>query len=128
MDLAEQLIDAWRINCRINHFVLDGLTDAQFHAPLAKGKAVAGQFAHIHNVRRMWLRAVDLKVGDQLEKLERGEHSRAELKAALEASDVAMSDVVTQGLETGRIKNFKPSPAAFVCYMVAHEGNHRASS
>ena len=126
MDLAEQLLDAWGINCRINHYVLDGLSDDQLQAPLAKGKGVAGQFAHVHNVRRMWLRAMDVAVGDRLVKLERGEHSRSDLKDALAASDLAMAEVIAQGLAAGRIKYFKPTPAAFVCYMMAHEGNHRA--
>ena len=126
MDLAEQLLDSWRINCRINHDLLVGLTDDQLCAPLAKGKAVPGQFAHMHNVRRMWLRPIDPTVGDKLIKLERGEHSREELKAAILASDVEMAKVIADGLTKGRIKNFKPSPAAFVCYMLAHEGNHRA--
>ncbi|HLK15772.1 MAG TPA: DinB family protein [Fimbriimonadaceae bacterium] len=126
MDVAEQLKDTWRINCRLNHALLDGLNEEQLAAPLAKGKAVVGQFAHIHNVRRMWLRAVDPAVGDSLEKLERGTHTREELKKALEASDAAMANVISNGLASGRVKNFKPHPVAFVGYMIAHEGNHRA--
>ena len=126
MDLAEQLLDSWRINCLINHSVLDELTDEQLDAPLAKGKAVDGQFAHVHNVRRMWLRAVDPVVGDQLVKLERGKYSREDIKAALTASDKAMAQVIGDGIAAGKVKNFKPHPAAFVCYMMAHEGNHRA--
>ena len=126
MDLSEQLVEAWGINCRVNHFLLDGLSDDQLSAPLSKGKSVTGQFMHIHNVRRMWLRAVNVVVGDRLEKLERGPCTRVELKEALAASDAAMEEVIREGLASGRVKNFKPSPAAFVCYMMAHEGNHRA--
>ena len=125
MDLAEQLLDAWGINCRVNHYLLDLLTDEQLQVPLAKGKSVPGQFAHIHNVRRMWVRAINPAVGDALTKLERGEHTRDELKSALSASDGAMAEVIANGLASGRIKNFKPSPAAFVCYSIAHESNHR---
>src|SRR5579863_4086057 len=89
MDIAEQLLDAWRINCRINHELLGALDETQFRAPLAKGKAVSGQFGHMHNVRRMWLRAIDPVIGDALAKLERGEHSRDEIDKALAASDAA---------------------------------------
>ena len=33
------------------------LTPEQWEAPLAKGKTVRNQFAHIHNVRLMWVKA-----------------------------------------------------------------------
>jgi uncharacterized damage-inducible protein DinB len=126
MDTTEQLLDAWRINCRINHDLLNGLSEEQLHVPLLKGKSVDGQFAHLLNVRRMWLRAIEPTVGDKLIKLERGSHDRLELQAALVASDAAVQEIVSTGLAKGKIKNFKPSPAAFVCYLVAHEANHRA--
>lgn len=126
MDLAEQLLDAWRINCRINHALLDGLTDDQLDTPLAKGKPVCGQFAHMHNVRRMWLRAIEPASGDRLAKFERGSQSRESLKDAFAVSDDAMSKAIADGIAAGKVRNFKPSPAAFVCYFMAHEGNHRA--
>jgi uncharacterized damage-inducible protein DinB len=126
MNMADQLLDAWRINCSINQTLLDALTDAQFDAKLAKGKAVDGQFAHIHNVRRMWLRAIDPAMGDRLTKLEKGKFVRPEIKEALLTSDVALGEIIKAGLESGRVKSFKPHPPAFVCYMMAHEGNHRA--
>ncbi len=126
MDLAAQLLDSWRINCAINHYLLDEITDEQLVVPLTKGKAVDGQFAHVHNVRRMWARAVNPTLGDSLEKLERGAYSRTELKSALLASDQVMATLISEGIAAGKVKNFKPHPPAFVCYMMAHEGNHRA--
>lgn len=126
MDLAEQLLDAWRINCRINHELLAELSDDQYVAQLAKGKPVAAQFAHMHNVRRMWLRAIDEPAGNVLVKLERGAYDRTGLDAALATSDTALANAIAVGLEAGKVRNFKPSPAAFVCYLMAHEGNHRA--
>jgi uncharacterized damage-inducible protein DinB len=46
------------------------------------------------------------------------------LRAALEASGAAIEELLRRGLETGRIKGFKPHPSAFVGYLVAHEAYH----
>ena len=47
------------------------------------------------------------------------------LKEHLDNSGKAISDLLTRGMETGRIKGFKPHPEAFLGYMVAHEAHHR---
>ena len=41
MDLAEQLLDTWRINNRINLFLLNELSDEQLACSVQKGKAVS---------------------------------------------------------------------------------------
>ena len=53
-----QLIETWKINNRINLYLLDGIADEHLADVLAsKGRDVGKQFAHIHNVRLMWLKA-----------------------------------------------------------------------
>jgi uncharacterized damage-inducible protein DinB len=125
MDLGEQLLDTWRINGRITLFLLEALTPEQLVAPLGKGKAVAAQFAHIHNVRLMWLKASAPDLHEPQSKLE-PTATKDELAAGLAASAEAIEELTRRGLEEGRVKNFKPHPSAFVGYMVAHEANHRA--
>ena len=123
-----ELIETWRINHRINLYLLDAIAPAALPSvPLAKGRSVAEQFAHIHNVRLMWLKAAapDLLAG--LDKLEReGEITKPGLRAALEKTGVAIEALLKQGLENGgKIKGFKPHAAAFLGYLIAHEAHHR---
>ena len=126
MELAEQLVDTWRIHNRIHLFLLEGLSPEQLAAPLAKGKAVGSQFAHIHNVRLMWLKASApdlLETGG--EKIE-SEPTGPALGAALVASSEAIETLLVRTLETGgRVKNFKPHVSGFVGYLISHESHHR---
>lgn len=124
--LGDQLLDAWRINCRITNDLLAQLTDEQLEVKLASGKAVSGQFAHIHNVRRMWLKAIDAAAAESLPKLESGGVDRESIAGALLNSDASLAAAMATGIAAGKVRNFKPHPAAFVCYFIAHEANHRA--
>jgi hypothetical protein len=57
MDLAEQIIDTWQSNNRIHLYLLDAIPpEALSGVSLSKGRSVAQQFAHIHNVRLRWLK------------------------------------------------------------------------
>jgi uncharacterized damage-inducible protein DinB len=47
------------------------------------------------------------------------------LSAELEKSSEAISKLLANGFETGKIKNFKPHPSAFFGYLISHEGHHR---
>ena len=122
----EALIETFRINHRVTLRLLNDLTDEQFAAPLAKGKAVAAQFSHIHNVRLMWLKASAPDLMEGLAKLE-PDAARADMAAALDASADKMAELIARAESpTGGIKGFKPHAAAFVGYLCAHEAFHRA--
>ena len=122
----EALLDTWRINNRINLYLLQSLTPEALAIPLAKGKAVGAQFSHIHNVRLMWLKASASDLQEGLTKLE-GSPSVEELATHLDASSKAIEELVSRaGSPEGKVKNFKPHATAFVAYMIAHEANHRA--
>ena len=65
--LEQQLIETWNIHNRINLYVLDAIApEALTGVSASKGRSVAEQFAHMHNVRLSWL-----------------EHSAADLFATL---------------------------------------------
>jgi uncharacterized damage-inducible protein DinB len=122
------LLETWQINHRINLYLLDAIApDALASVPLAKGRSVAEQFAHVHNVRLMWLKAAapDLLAG--LEKIEKeGATTKPQLAAALTKSGEAIEALLKRGLENqGKIKGFKPHAAAFLGYLIAHESHHR---
>ena len=125
MELAEQILDAWRINARLNLYLLDAIPPERLHTSMAKGKSVAGQFTHLHNVRGMWLKAASPDLYEGMAKLEPGGIDHSLLRRQLEDSGERIASLMQRGLEAGRIKNFKPHPAAFLGYLVAHESNHR---
>ena len=126
--LAGQLVETWRIHDRINRYLLAAVpAEAMGAVSASKGRSVGEQFAHVHNVRLMWLKeaAPDLLAG--LEKVEKERAGDAELlRAALEASGEAVAALLVRGLEPGgRIKGFKPHASAFLGYLVSHESHHR---
>ena len=128
MDLADQLLDTWRINNRINLFLLGELTDEQLSSSAPKAKTVVGQLAHIHNVRLMWLKAAAPELHAPLSKLE-APVAKDELAKSLADSAVAIEKLLESALEPGgKVKGFKPHAAAFVGYLIAHESFHRAQA
>lgn len=123
----EPLLETWRINDRINRYLLAAIPAEHLGVALAKGKSVAGNFGHIHNVRLMWLKAAAPDLLEGLSKVERETVDPAELASALAASGAAIETLVQRaGSPEGRIKHFKPHAAAFVGYLVSHESAHRA--
>ena len=144
MDLGQQLIETWAIHDRIHHYLLDAVDPAALGAVSAsKGRTVGEQFAHIHNVRRMWLAAAAADLAAKVEKLEKPEKpeklekgagdgaggagfDKEGLHAALSTSAAAVAELLARSLAgDGRIKGFKPHVTAFVGYLVSHESHHR---
>jgi uncharacterized damage-inducible protein DinB len=125
--LAAQLAETWRIHDRINRYLLDAIQpDALSAIGLTKGRSVAEQFAHIHNVRLMWIKEGAPDLLDGLQKFEKGAVAdHASLRAALESSAAAIETMLARALETGKLRGFKPHPVAFLGYLVSHESNHR---
>jgi uncharacterized damage-inducible protein DinB len=126
--LAEQLLETWRIHDRINRYLLAAVpAEALRVVSASRGRSVGEQFAHVHNVRLMWLKSAAPELLDGLQKVEKEGAGDAEvLRAALEASGEAVGELLRRSLaEGGRIKGFKPHAAAFLGYLVSHESHHR---
>jgi uncharacterized damage-inducible protein DinB len=133
VDLAAQLIDTWQIHQRIHLYLLDAIDDAALPCAAASGgRSVALQFAHVHNVRLMWLDSAAPELAAQSAKIatktkaDKDAIDKPLLAAALTQSGSAIESLLRAGLESGRIKGFKPHPTAFVGYLIAHESYHRA--
>lgn len=126
MDHAQEL-ETWEINDRLNLFFLDNTPPESLTAKVEKSKTVTGHFAHIHNVRLMWLKASAPELMAGLEKVE-GDPSVEILKTNLTASGIAMRAFLAQSFATGKAKGFKPHPAAFLGYLIAHEAFHRSQA
>lgn len=126
--MDEQLTETWNINNRINLYLLDGIKDeALSDAPASKGRSVAEAFAHLHNVRLMWLKTSAPELLEGLEKVEKEEALNRELlKSSLEASGRAVGALLKKGVAAGgKVKGFKPHAAAFLGYLISHESHHR---
>ena len=125
--MDSQLVETWQIHNRVNFYLLDSIKpEALGAASASKGRNVAEQFAHLHNVRLMWLKsaAPDLLAG--LEKVEKEQAAdKALLRTSLEASGKAIETLLGRGLAEGRVKGFKPHAAAFLGYLISHESHHR---
>jgi uncharacterized damage-inducible protein DinB len=121
------LINTWQISHRMNEFLLTGIKEEYFKdVSVAKGRNVAEQFAHINNVRLMWIKEAAPDLLPELIKIEKDKPiTKKVILDAFEKSTDAITQLLTRGFETGRIKGFKPNPEAFVGYLIAHESHHR---
>jgi uncharacterized damage-inducible protein DinB len=123
--INDELVETLATSHRITVYLLDACTDNGLAHVLSKGWGLSAQFAHLHNVRLMWLDGA--KVPNDLAKLEtKGvAHDRAVLRDALDASAAAMEALVARLLAEGRrMPGFKPHTTAFVGYLVAHHAYH----
>lgn len=124
----KQIVETWEIHNRINLYLLDATETAALGSLSAsKGRTVGEQFAHLHNVRLMWLKAAapDLLTG--LMKIEK-EHAKDKklLRKSLESSGKSIASLLIQSLnDGGRVKGFRPHAVAFLGYLVSHESHHR---
>ena len=126
-DVIAGFLAAHDTNDRINHYLIEHLPLEAWHAdpPTGKGRTVAAQFAHIHNVRLMWLKAAGYS-GEMPVKLEGDAVSPTQAADALRASGAALRTVLAESLAAGgKIKGFKPDVASFMAYLFAHDVHHR---
>ena len=69
--MEDPLIETWQIHDRINLYMLDAISEEDLGStPSPKCKTVYDLFAHIHNVRLLWLKATAPELMHGLEKLE----------------------------------------------------------
>lgn len=68
----KQFLETWDIHNRINLYLLDDIDPAHLQdVAAAKGRTVGEQFAHVHNVRLMWLKSAAPELLDKIEKIEK---------------------------------------------------------
>lgn len=126
---SDELTDAWRTNCRINRMVIDAASDEGWLSTLSTrgGRGVAGEFAHVHNVRLAHLerRAKDLAA--DVPKLDpSSQPSKDVVVDALDRSDAAIATLLEDVL-AGKPKRrgFKRGIFTTLSYFIAHEAHHR---
>jgi len=130
------LIETFAVNDAMNQLILERLDPRAWRAkPPGRGaRTIAAIFAHVHNIRRKWLRlsAPHLKLPAQLDHTH---CTQKQARSALAESAKLCSQMLTQALvvQDGRIKQFRrdgwarpwPAGAAMVAYMFSHEAHHR---
>ena len=120
------LADTWRLNNRVNLILLDSLSQEQLaHAPGPRARSIADQFAHLHNVRILWLEVQAPAAAQSLHKMEKGTATKTGLKDALEASGAAFAGMLDAAERSGKIRSHKRGIYSFFAYAIAHEGHHR---
>ncbi len=124
----DQLVETWQIHDRINLYLLDAVDPASLSSYSAsKGRSVGEQFAHVHNVRLMWLKSAAPELLAGLEKIEKEQaNDKKLLRKSLTDSGKAIGSLLTSSLAAGgKVKGFKPHAAAFLGYLISHESHHR---
>ena len=124
----KQLLETWAIHNRIKLYFLDATPPAALDSVSAsKGRKVGEQFAHMHNVRLMWLTAAAPELLKGLSKIENEQAGDARmLRKSLTTSGEAISSLLSKGAQSGgKVKGFKPHVFGFLGYLISHESHHR---
>ncbi len=125
--MTGQLLETWEIHNRINLYLLAAIKEAHL-ADIAssKGRSVGGHFAHLHNVRLMWLNAADAELLKGQTKFEMEmKVTKKALASALAKSSRGVAQLLDRSFKEGKLKGFKPHPSAFLAYLISHESHHR---
>jgi uncharacterized damage-inducible protein DinB len=127
--MLEQLLETWQINNRINLYLLEAVAPENLGSTLvSKGRGAGEQFAHIHNVRLMWIKASLPEALEKSAKIEKENAlDKALLQKSLEESGEMIAELLARAVEeNGRVKGFKPHVTAFLAYLTSHEAHHRS--
>jgi uncharacterized damage-inducible protein DinB len=125
--MEEQLVETWNIHDRINRYLLKAVPEDALGCALGpKHRTIYQLFAHMHNVRLMWLKSAAPELLEGLSKLEGAAGDKGGLAAALEESGQAIAKLLQMSLAAGgKVKGFKPHAVAFLGYLISHESHHR---
>jgi len=137
--MRDGLLETYAVNDAMNQFILEHLDPRAWRAkpPGGNARTIAAIFAHVHNVRRKWLRlsAPHLKLPAQLD---RTRCTQRQVRAALAESARRCSVMLAEALDrpAGRVKQFRrdgwarpwPGGAAMFAYMVLHDAHHRGQA
>jgi uncharacterized damage-inducible protein DinB len=127
MNFMKEAIETWTIHNSMNLYLLNSLEEAYLSDSVTtKGRCAGEQFAHIHNVRLMWLKAAAPALLEGVTKIEKATPvTKSLLQTALTQSGEAIAQLLEKGFAEGRIKGFTPHPFAFMGYLISHESHHR---
>lgn len=128
------LLNTWYISHRITLYVLDAIDEKALDGkPIGmRGRSVKVLFAHVHNVRMMWLQPLNADLAKSINKIptrtrnDKAIITKQYLTSALQQSGDALGKAIEQRLQFGKVSIMKPTPTAFIGYLISHEAYHRA--
>lgn len=124
--MQNQLIETGHIHNRINLYLAGPIAEAHLaDTASSKGRTVGEQFAHIHNVRLMWLKAAAPEPEKGQTKIEKEKITKKLLVSLLKPSGEAIAQLLQQSFAQNKGKGFKPHLSAFLRHLVSHESHHR---
>ena len=128
IDVSRSLLEAWSVTAEVTRYLLEALEQRiwRMEPPDGGGRTPASAFAHIHNVRRMYL--VMSRVKGAPAKLDRFRATRAQTLAALEKSAAAIGRLLEAALApgaSGRVAGIGRDAAGILAAAVAHEAHVR---
>jgi uncharacterized damage-inducible protein DinB len=125
--MDEGIVETWAIHDRINRYLLKAVPDDALGSRVGpKFRTLFQLFAHMHNVRLMWLKPAAPELLDKLSKVEGETGDKQTLDAALKASGQAIAELLRKAVAAGgKVKGFKPHAVAFLGYLISHESHHR---
>jgi uncharacterized damage-inducible protein DinB len=136
VDHCQVLVESYAVNERMNQIILEHLNPAAWRSrvPGSKGRTIAAIVAHVHNIRRKWLRlsAPHLKLPAPLD---RTRCTQKQARVALVESAALCSEMLADALSgpQRRVEFFRrdgwakpwPAGAAMLAYMISHDAHHR---
>ena len=136
-DFGEQILVAWRTNCRVTAFLVDHLPAPLWNEaiPGTPLRTVRTVVAHLHNARTRWIRTLGQEHGVVAPALvDRRKVTRERLLAALRQSARGIEAILRLGIaEGGNVppsrgyvwRNLPLDVGHVLTYFVAHEAHHR---
>ncbi len=127
--MKEQLINAWRINNRMNLLLIDNINDEGMQKTLSTrgGRTVYQQLVHVHNVRLGWIEVATKDIFKNYKQLDKGApYDKKRLRKSFEESGKAIEEFIEQSWDKGgKVTGFKKGLIPMIGYFIAHEGHHR---
>jgi uncharacterized damage-inducible protein DinB len=127
--MKEQLIDAWRINNRMNLLFIDNINDEGMQKTLSTrgGRTVYLQLVHVHNVRLTWMEVAAKDIFKKYKQLDKeAAYDKKLLRKSFEESGKAVEEFIERSWdEGGKVKGFKKGLIPMIGYFIAHEAHHR---
>jgi hypothetical protein len=122
-EIMKRYIETWKANNLINLALLESIHADCFNE-LVLQKRLMNEFAHIHRVRMLWLQQNTPELFTELNDSFPPEFHKQSLLDALSKSGEAMTKMIEQKFEEGRVKGFA-TPGAFLNYIVSQESQCR---
>jgi uncharacterized damage-inducible protein DinB len=135
-DASHVLVESYAVNERMSQVVLEHLDPEAWRArlPGGKGRTIAAIFAHIHNIRRKWIRlsAPHLKLPAPLDA---ARCTQEQTRTALGQSASRCCEMLAEAFTDppSRVDVFRrdgwsrpwPAGPAMMAYMITHDAHHR---